>query len=260
MTREEKKALNELTNDEELVIKPADKGGAIVVQDKEKYKKEILSQLSNETYYKKLLSNPTVSFQREICSYLENAVTQGWITKPEYDFLYCKHPIIPVFYTLPKIHKSLESPPGRPIVSQMNSLLSPLSEYVDFFIKQYVQSLPAYIKDSTDFINKISAVKDLPTDVYLLTLDVTSLYTNIPHEEGIQAMNFYLQNRTETEKPPNEFISALTVFVMKYNFFRFENDFYQQILGTSMGTICAPNYANLYMSLSISMNLYSEIL
>lgn len=31
------------------------------------------------------------------------------------------------------------------------------------------------------------------------------------------------------------------------NYFNFDKTFYQQISGTSMGTICTPNYANLYM-------------
>ena len=36
-----------MTEDQDLVIKPADKGGAICIQDAEKYKKEILRQLSD---------------------------------------------------------------------------------------------------------------------------------------------------------------------------------------------------------------------
>ncbi len=36
---------------------------------------------------------------------------------------------------------------------------------------------------------------------------------------------------------------------MKYNYFSFQNDFYLQVSGTSMGTICAPNYANLFVGL-----------
>ncbi len=36
-------------------------------------------------------------------------------------------------------------------------LLSPLSQYVDFFIKPFVQLLPSYIRDSSDFINPLGA-------------------------------------------------------------------------------------------------------
>lgn len=80
-----------------------------------------------------------------------------------------------------------------------------------------------------------------------MTLDITSLYTNIPHDGGLEALNFYLQQRDSTLNPPNCFITDLARFVMKYNYFSFENDFYLQVSGTSMGTICAPNYANLFV-------------
>ena len=243
----EKKALKELMDSKDLVIKPADKGGAICIQDADKYKAEILSQLSNEKFYKKLKSDPTVAFQKIVLLYLEEAKLKGWISKSEFDFLYNQHPIRPVFYTLPKLHKSLENPPGRPIVAQTDSLLSPLSAFVDAYIKPFAQSLPSYIKDSTDFINKISNIQNIPDDALLVTLDVTSLYTNIPHDGGLEALKFFLLHRDDSETPPNDFIIELTNLVMKYNYFKFDNEFYLQTSGTSMGSICAPNYANLYM-------------
>ena len=36
-------------------------------------------------------------------------------------------------------------------------------------------------------------------------------------------------------------------YVLKYNYFRFDKDSYLQVSGTSMGSIMAPNYANLFM-------------
>ncbi len=176
LSKGEKMALKELTEDQDIVIKPADKGEAICIQDAVKYKQEILRQLSDETYYKKLSSDPTLSFKEEVHALLKDGNERGWISKSEFDFLYCQHPVRPVFYTLPKLHKSLTDPPGRPIVAQINSLLTPLSEFVDFFIKPAVQMLPAYLKDSTDFLNKVSSITDLPNNVYLLTLDVSSVY------------------------------------------------------------------------------------
>lgn len=243
----ERKALMELINDNDLVIKPSDKGGGICVQDTDKYEAEIVSQLSNKKFYKRLKSDPTNAFQKEVRTYLERARENNWITKAEFDFLYCQHPIRPVFYTLPKVHKSLTNPPGRPIIAQIDSLLAPLSEFVDSYIKPYVHTLPAYIKDTTDFINKISTVTDLSDEVFLVTLDIASLYTNIPHESGLEALDFYLKDRESGATPPSEFLIDLAAFVMRKNYFMFNGDFYLQVSGTSMGSICAPNYANLFV-------------
>ena len=49
----EQTALKELMNDKDIVIKPADKGSGLVIQDADKYTNEILSQLSNERFLKK---------------------------------------------------------------------------------------------------------------------------------------------------------------------------------------------------------------
>uniref|UniRef100_A0A8C9XHG8 Uncharacterized protein n=1 Tax=Sander lucioperca TaxID=283035 RepID=A0A8C9XHG8_SANLU len=129
ITVNEKRALMGLINDKEVVIKPADKGGGICVQDTAKYEAEILTQLSNKKFYKRLKSDLTNTYQKEAWNYLEKARENNWISKAQFEFLYCQHPIRPVFYTLPKVHKSLTDPPGRPIVAQIDSLLAPLSEF-----------------------------------------------------------------------------------------------------------------------------------
>ena len=50
-----------------------------------------------------------------------------------------------------------------------------------------VPKLPSYIKDTTHFLKKLDDLKELPPGSLLVTLDVSSLYTNIPHNEGIEA-------------------------------------------------------------------------
>ena len=53
-------------------------------------------------------------------------------------------------------------------------------------LQPIVKQIPSYVKDTNDSINK---VKDLsvPKDSLLVSLDVKSLYTNIPNAEGIVA-------------------------------------------------------------------------
>lgn len=80
----------------------------------------------------------------------------------------------------------------------------------------------------------------------LVTLDVTSLYTNIPHEEGIAACETILNQRT-TKSPPTEDLCHLTEIILKRNTFSFNGDVYLQKHGTAMGTRMAPSYANLFM-------------
>ena len=87
-------------------------------------------------------------------------------------------PIIPVIYTLPKIHKSQTVPlVGRPIVSGIGSLTNNVSTYVDHLLKPWVTSLSSYTRDSIDFIKKRKTIT-VPSECLLVTLDVSSLYTS----------------------------------------------------------------------------------
>ena len=156
------------------MIKPADKGGSIVVMSSEQYDRGIKSHLCNDTFYSPLSSDPTVKLKSEIDTFIDSSLQKGWITEQEKYFLTTKHPICPAFYGLPKIHKTTVDPPLRPIVSGNGSLIEPMSQYIDFFIKKLVPDLPAYLGDTTDILNAVNHLK-VSTDCILATLDVQSL-------------------------------------------------------------------------------------
>ena len=104
-------------------------------------------------------------------------------------------PRTPVFYGLPKIHKQFNNvPPLQPIVSGYNSCTSRLSEYIDSYLKYQAQRCKSYIRDTKDFLNKLKSITNLPSNSILVTMDVSSLYTNIDHEEGAQACYESLEN------------------------------------------------------------------
>ena len=138
----------------------------------------------------------------------------------------------------------------RPIVSSCNSITESISQFVDRWLQPHVTKLPSYLKDSTEFIHLIETTK-LPTNCFLASIDVSSLYTNIPHNEGIQSTLYYLKNDPEAykhpEQPTPEVITELMEMVLKNNVFEFNDNYYLQIQGTAMGTKMAPAYANLFM-------------
>lgn len=88
----------------------------------------------------------TSIYQSEVFSFLNNAKIHRWMSQTELDY-FCFARTQTVFYSLPKIHKSI-----RQIVAQTNALLSPLGQYVDFSITMFVHLLPSYIRDSTDLL------------------------------------------------------------------------------------------------------------
>ena len=83
---------------------------------------------------------------------------------------------------LPKIHK--KNTQGRLIVNSIESITEKISAYIDEKIRPLVSLIQSYVKDKTCFINQTLGTK-LKTEDLLVTIDVTLLYTDIPHNEGI---------------------------------------------------------------------------
>ena len=147
------------------------------------------------------------------------------------------------FHLLPKIHKSNNL--GRPTISSINCHTSRISEFVDYYLQTEVKKLKSYIEDTTDFIRKTEAIDHVSDDSYLVSLDVRSLYTNIPHKEGIEAV----KQKLKKSKPSINIKVILTFLklILTLNNFVFNGINYLQKKGCAMGTKCAPSYANIFM-------------
>jgi hypothetical protein len=77
-------------------------------------------------------------------------------------------------------------------------------------------------------------------------MDVKSLYTCIPHEDGLKAIEHFLNQRSE-QHPPTSTILRLTELVLTLNNFTFNGNHYIQRRGVSMGQKVGPAYACLFM-------------
>ena len=106
-------------------------------------------------------------------------------------------------YFLPKIHQKITPSPGRPICNTIDTPTMNLSRWVDIQLQPLVKNLPSYLKDDNHFLQKIDKInknRTLPRDALLVTCDVRSLYTNIPHKEGLEALKKHFIMRKYREK------------------------------------------------------------
>lgn len=110
LTVKERQAFKDLSADDSIVIRNADKGGMVIVLDSETYKEEALRQLSDTYTYQPLASNPTIPFKKELTALLDRAVQAGIFTPKDKESFIPEHPIMPVFHHLPKVHKGVKSP------------------------------------------------------------------------------------------------------------------------------------------------------
>ena len=80
---------------------------------------------------------------------------------------------------LPKVHKTLDHPPGRPIVSGINSPTEKLSKLMDHRLKPIVTKLPSYVQDTTHMLQVLQDWNlhygPFDDNTLLVTLDVLGL-------------------------------------------------------------------------------------
>ena len=124
-----KEALHNLKNNTNITIKPADKGGAIVIQNTTDYIDECNRQLTDVRFYRHLDHDPTNKFNNTIKTTLSKAVKKHEIDSDLSQQLIEKNPSAARFYTVPKIHKS--GNPGRPIISGNGCPTEKISVFVD---------------------------------------------------------------------------------------------------------------------------------
>ena len=157
--------------------------------------------------------------------------------------LQVQQPETPKFYIRGKIHKT--GNPGRPVISSVNCHTYTNSKYVDFHLQPIVESIPSYVRDITDFLQKLGKVKNIPHDCLLVALDVKSLYTNIPNNECIKAAKEAYDNDPNKTVVTKVIITFLTLMLTLNNLNSINH---LRIMRYAMGTICAPAYTNIFMA------------
>ena len=245
LTTQEQTALENLRDRSDILICKADKGGATVIIDVESYIMEANRQLGDENYYRKLHTDPSETHLELVNNAIDTLQRHKHIDAKLADGLKLPEARTPKLYLLPKIHK--KGNPGRPVVSSIGCATSKISEYVDHHLQPVVEETASYVKDTNDFLKKLnSCAAEVDNKTFLVTMDVRSLYTNIPNDEGIRATRTFLTRAGKASLIP--IITKFLWLILTLNNFIFNGNHFLQTNGASMGTKCAPNYANLFMA------------
>ena len=209
----------------------------MAILDIRDYIDEANKQLNDTNNYEQLDFDPTELHTEKIKSEINNFKNENVLALEIANSLLEEKIKTPEFH-LPKIHKA--NNPGRPVISSINCHTSRISEFVDYYLQPEVKKLKSYVKDTTDFIKKIEAIDHVSDDSYLVSLDVRSLYTNIPHKEGIEAV----KQKLKKSKPSISIKVILTFLklILTLNNFVFNGINYRQKKVYAMGS-----YPNIFM-------------
>ena len=250
LTKEQYKKVKEFNQNESIITRKADKSNVFVILDKDYYVDQINLLLSDETKFCKINKDPTDELKRELNKHIgvvNNNSKQIKITKREgkYEPGYV--------YGNPKIHKRLINPPLRPIISQIGTVTYDVSKQLNNIITKYMPR--KYTVQST--YEFITMLQDQRSDGKLASMDVESLFTNVP---VLRTIDIILENvyHHPTIPPPdfpkNTLKELLIICTTKTPFRNVNGDLYVQCEGVSMGSPLGPTFADFYMC-----NLENEV-
>ena len=110
--------------------------------------------------------------------------------------------------------------------------------------------MKSYIKDSGHLMSLLENTP-VPNDCILVTVDVKSLYLNIPHTDGIKAvLNRLYRTKSLADQmaiPQDTMTDLLKMFYNKTTS-NLQTKSPTKSKGTTMGTKMAPSYANIFMA------------
>jgi len=143
-----------------------------------------------------------------------------------------------------KIHK--ENYPLRIIVSSINSPSYPLAAYLHSIIYNSIPKHFSHIHNSFHLVKKLNG-KPFQSDHRVLSLDVVSLFTNVPIELICDSVKKCWEHIScNTRILLDEFIIAISL-IINSTFFTFNSKFYRQIFGTPMGSPLSAILANIVL-------------
>jgi hypothetical protein len=257
----ERKALTSLRENQNIIIKEADKGSAIVLMDREYYEAKVHDILEDTSTYRLIPQAIDLTVHNKIKKLTQTFSSE--LTVAEIDYVTKFEYKTSQFYGLPKIHKSeiiinaikeqnsdtvsIKNPSDlklRPIVAGPACPTHKLSHLLDLLLQPYLVHIESYVRDDIDFLNKIPS-KVSQSEIFV-TFDVVSLYSSIEMEFGLEALKYWTNAYPSyNDRFSKQFIIEAAKLVLTQNTFQFDSRNYVQILGTAMGTKFAPSYASL---------------
>ena len=184
------------------------------------------------------------SLHSSLSTVLKKLTCSGSITKQFSSFLLSSGHNTPRLYGLPKTHKA--DCPLRPILSMSGSpthrtarWLSELLQPVRDFYSKYC------IKDTFEFVN---SVRDYNLkDFKMMSLDIASLFTNVPVYETIDVIvSTITDNNIDLGIDVNVLRELLVLCTTDVQFL-FGGQLYRQIDGVAMGSCLGPIFADIFV-------------
>ena len=143
-----------------------------------------------------------------------------------------------------KFSSSYSSPKLRPIISSIGTVNYNLARFLCDLLSPLVLNNYS-CKDTFSFVSQIKNAN--LSKKFLISYDVTSLFTNISLQETIDIAIRLIFNHDPNLNITRKELKKLFLFATLQTHFIFKSKFYNQIDGVAMGSPLAPVLANIFM-------------
>ena len=236
------KKLKEFNRNKFVKIVSADKNLGLCIFSIEDYDKMVQVHLSDHLHYISIGLISSSEWQQAlklVCRSHADLLKRFRVLFPDsiqtLRFLSDSKRKLPVFHVLPKLHKSSISISSRPIVGAVQWITTNWSIYLCSVLEKI--ACPYTIVNSLSLVSKVEFM-DLSYDEFLVTADVSSLYTMM----SISRLFLYLRTKNVSDLD-----IAIADFVCNSNYFKYGSMIFKQLDGIAMGCNAAVHFANIYL-------------
>ena len=153
--------------------------------------------------------------------------------------------VIPRLYGLPKVHK--EGLPFRPILDMSNSPYHAVAKWLANILEPVRRHVAKYsLRDTFEFVDSIEGMNLV--DQSMFSLDVTSLFTNVPLYETIDYLCDSIHDTQINIGLPVDELRRLLLMCTENVQFKFNGQIYRQNDGVAMGSPLGPLLADVFLS------------
>ena len=236
-----RKAALDLKNNEDIVIRRADKSATYVILDKEDYLSKLDVILSDTSKFKPISKDPTDKIKKKVNKIIET--NNAHVDSFKFSKIVGDYQLAYLYGNI-KTHK--KDFPVRPIISQVPSATYKLAKTLNALISPYIPGEYS-LKNSEEFLDLLNTDKK---QGIVASLDVESLFTNLPVDETIDIIISRVYKHPDIPPPKvssHTLRQLLVTCTKEVPFITPRGDLCTQIGGVAMGSPLGPTFAGFYM-------------
>ena len=249
LSSDDKKLIQDIVNDPSIVICPADKGKAIVIEDRDTYLSKMQQQIEDGDYILEKRKEKTLldKLHKKLIKQLKIMDIDLDDFKEKRKYL-VSAPVLGHMYLLIKVHK--KNFPGRAVVSQIDDPTYKICKILTDILNPIAVNGQSFVENSYDLKKTLEKIQVDKDDIQA-SFDVVALYPSIPIDKALDCVRERLQNdetlAARTEWKPDDIVNLLKI-CLETHFKTLDGRIFTQTDGTPIGKSISGPIADIYMN------------